>query len=89
MSLFVRCKMKTIIIYNDLGKIYMTQSGDNITVDNGINIIETEIPEGFYPSSVNPETQEVIFSEIPKTKEQLQIEELQKQIDILMERNKA
>ena len=76
--------MKTIIIYNDLGKIYMTQSGDNITVDNGINIIESEIPEGFYPNSVNPETQEVIFSEIPKTKEQLQIEELQKQIDILI-----
>ena len=81
--------MKTIIIYNNLGKIYMTQSGDDVTASNGVNIIETEIPEGFYSSSVNPETQEVIFSEIPKTKEQLQIEELQKQIDILMERNKV
>lgn len=76
--------MKTIIIYNNTGKIYMTQSGDDVTASNGVNIIEAEIPEGFYPSSVNPETQEVIFSEIPKTKEQLQIEELQKQIDILI-----
>lgn len=75
--------MKTIIIYGNNGKIYMTLSGEDITIENGVNITETEVPEGFYPSSINPDTKEVIFSEIPKSKEQLQIEELQKQIDIL------
>ena len=75
--------MKTIVIYDDNGEIYMTQSG-NVTAENGANITETEIPEGFYPSSVNPDTKEVIFAEIPKTKEQQDIAEIKAQLNALM-----
>ena len=75
--------MKTIVIYDNNGKIYMTQSGD-VTAENGANITETEIPEGFYPSSVNPDTKEVIFAEIPKTKEQQDIAEIKAQLNALM-----
>lgn len=75
--------MKTIVIYDDNGEIYMTQSGDNVTAENGANITETEIPDGFYPSSVNPDTKEVIFAEIPKTKEQQDIAEIKAQLNAL------
>ena len=74
--------MKTIVIYDDNGEIYMTQSG-NVTAENGANITETEIPDGFYPSSVNPDTKEVIFAEIPKTKEQQDIAEIKAQLNAL------
>lgn len=76
--------MKTIVIYDDTGNIYMTQSGDDVTAENGANIVETEIPEGFYPSSVDPDTKEVIFTEIPKTKEQQDIAEIKAQLNALM-----
>lgn len=76
--------MKTIVIYDNNGKIYMTQSGDDVTAGNGVNITEAEIPEGFYPSSVNPDTKEVIFAEIPKTKEQQDIAALKAQMNALL-----
>ena len=76
--------MKTIVIYDNNGEIYMTQSGDDVTAENGVNITETEIPEGFYPSSVNPDTKEVIFAEIPKTKEQQDIADLKAQMNALL-----
>lgn len=76
--------MKTIVIYDNNGKIYMTQSGEDVTDENGANIIEIEIPDGFYPSSVNPDTKEAVFTEIPKTKEQQKIEELETRINTIL-----
>ena len=76
--------MKTIVIYDDNGEIYMTQSGDNVTAENGANITETEIPDGYTVSSVNTETGEPIFEEIPKTEEQQRIEALERQMNALL-----
>lgn len=76
--------MKTIVLYDNNGKIYMTQSGEDVTAENGANIVETKIPAGFYPSSVNPDTKEVVFTEIPKTKEQQKIEELETRINTIL-----
>lgn len=76
--------MKTIVIYNNNGKIYMTQSGEDVTAENGANIVETEVPEGYYPASVSPDTKEVVFAEIPKTKEQQDIADIKAQMNALL-----
>lgn len=81
--------MTTLILYDDSGRVVMAQSGDNVTAENGANITETEIPEGFYPSSVNPDTKEVIFAEIPKTKEQQDIADLKAQMKALIGVNES
>ena len=81
--------MKTIVIYDDNGEIYMTQSGDNVTAENGANITETEIPDGYTVSSVNTETGEPVLEAIPKTAEQLRLEALEEQMNALIGVNES
>lgn len=70
--------MKTIIIYKDSGEIIFSQSGQGVSADGGANIIETDIPDGYYVKSVNTETNEPVLKEIPKSSEQVQIDDLKK-----------
>ena len=72
--------MKTIIIYKDSGEIIFSQSGQGVSADGGANIIETDIPDGYYVKSVNTETGEPVLEEIPKSDEQQQIDELKKTV---------
>ena len=80
--------MKTIVIYDNNGKIYMTQSG-NVTAENGANITETDIPDGYTVSSVNTETGEPVLEAIPKTAEQLRLEALEEQMNALIGVNES
>ena len=70
--------MKTVIIYTNTGEILATLMGENVSAANGANIIETDIPDGYTFSSVNPETGEPVLEEIPKSDEQKQIDDLKK-----------
>lgn len=72
--------MKAVIIYTNTGEILATLMGENVSAANGANIIETDIPDGYTFSSVNPETGEPVLEEIPKSDEQQQIDELKKTV---------
>ena len=43
-----------------------------------VSAIEADIPDGYYVASVNPETGEPVLKEIPKSSEQVQIDDLKK-----------
>lgn len=69
----------TIIYNKSNGNVILTMSE---TIE-AVSSVVADIPEGFYPSSVNPDTKEVIFAEIPKTKEQQDIAEIKAQLNAL------
>lgn len=59
--------MKTLIIYDNTGRIFGTCTGDYVVPEGGINYIEVEIPDKQRPVSVNVETRELVCEEIPPT----------------------
>ena len=65
-------------IYSETGSIIMSTSQ---TGYGKISSVEAEIPNGYYPKSVNPETGELILEKIEETVEEKQ----QKEIDALKE----
>jgi hypothetical protein len=67
--------MKTLIIYDNTGKIYYMASGD-YTKPNGLQYIEVEIPEGYFVSGIDVENQTAIFEKYPKSQEQLTAESI-------------
>lgn len=77
--------MKTLILYDNNGKIYLEVSGTYSVPQGGIQFIETEIPIGKILKgidvSVTPNAP--IFEDIPKT----EIELLKEQIDSLTQAN--
>jgi hypothetical protein len=60
--------MKTLIIYDNSGKIWNQMSG-NYEVPNGLPYLEVEIPSGKYPVSVDVSGEEptVVYAEYPKS----------------------
>ena len=60
----------TTIIYDQTGRILMTQSGDTGITD--VFVVSHDIPDGFYAASVDPETHTVVLEEIPRTEEEKQ-----------------
>ena len=58
--------MKTLIIYDNNGKIYYMASGD-YTKPNGLQYIEVEVPEGYYVASidVDSEVHEAVIKKHP------------------------
>ncbi len=70
--------MKTLVVYDNTGKIYYQASGD-YTKPQGLQYIEVEIPKGKYIAGVDPKTHTAILEEIPPTK----TEQMQKEIDDL------
>lgn len=60
--------MKTLIIYDNTGKIWNQMSGA-YDVPNGLPYLEVEIPEGKYPVSVDTSGEEpaVVYAEFPKS----------------------
>lgn len=68
-------KLKTLIIYDNTGRIFGMCTGDYVVPEGGINYIEVEIPDKQRPVSVNVETGELVCEEIPpNTMEALQEE---------------
>lgn len=60
--------MKTLIIYDEIGKIYFQAAG-NVEEPNGVPFIWVEIPEGKLLKSINTEVtpHEPVFEDLPKT----------------------
>lgn len=56
--------MKTLIIYDNTGKIYYMASGD-YTKPDGLQYIEVEVPDGYYVASVDAETNTAVFKKNP------------------------
>lgn len=69
--------MTTLILYDDSGRVVMTQSGIDYSA---CKTLITDIPDGYYAASVNPETGEPVLEEIPKSDEQKQIDDLKKTV---------
>lgn len=76
---------KTLIIYDLNGTIISSPVTGFYKVPNGVPYLEIEIPKGKQVVSVNVETQEPIFGDIPAT----EIEIMQGKISILEAENKA
>lgn len=74
----------TIVYYDETGKIIMTESGNYIKPTGTVSYIETEIPSDYSIVSVDPETNEPILEELPKTDEQLRLEALEEQMNALL-----
>ena len=72
--------MLNTVIYDENGTIIMTTSQ---TGYGKISAIESDIPAGYYASSVNTETGKVVLEEIPKSSEQTQIDALKEQVAAL------
>lgn len=69
--------MKTIIIYKDSGEIIFSQSGSDVSLEGDVNAIEIDVPAGYYVKFVDPETNEPVLKEIPKTEEQQKLADLE------------
>ena len=67
----------TTIIYDQNGRILMTQSGDMGATD--ADVLTYEVPDGYRVVSVDPVTKEVTLEEIPKTEIETALEALKSQ----------
>lgn len=74
--------MKTLIIYDKNGNIIQEKEG-NYKIPVGIPYIEVEVPTSKYPKSINAETKEVIYDDIPKSETEI----LDEKISILEAEN--
>lgn len=67
----------TTIIYDQNGRIIMTQSGDMGATE--ADVLTYEVPDGYRVVSVDPVTKEVTLEEIPKTEIENELEALKSQ----------
>lgn len=67
----------TTIIYDQTGRILMTQSGDMGATE--ADVLTYEVPDGYRAVSVDPVTKEVTLEEIPKTEIENELEALKSQ----------
>lgn len=67
--------MKTLIIYDNTGKIYYMASG-SYTKPNGLQFIEVEVPSGYFVSGVDVANKTAIFEKQPKSQEQINAESI-------------
>ena len=76
--------MKTLIIYDNTGKIWNNMSG-SYEVPTGIPYLEVEILSGQYPVSVDVSGTEpiVIYAEPPKSEVLIRLEELETKYNAL------
>lgn len=75
---------KTILIYNDKNGKILSSLGGNFSESDAYQLLMTDVPDGYTVSSVNTETGEPIFEEIPKTEDQQRIEALERQMNALL-----
>lgn len=68
--------MKTLIIYDNTGRIYLQISENYAVPQGGVQFIEAEVPDGKYVASVNVATKEPILADLPKTELELAKEQI-------------
>lgn len=73
----------TTVIYDNNGRIILMESGGDTRAENGVNIIECDIPEGYEVASIDPETGEPVLVEKPKTEAE-RIAELEAQMNAIL-----
>lgn len=56
--------MKTLIVYDNTGKIYSQQSG-TYTKPDGLQYIECEVPDGYIVTGVDVAAKQPILAKIP------------------------
>ena len=71
--------MKTLLIYDNLGRILLRQEGNYILPEGGIQYIEIQIPSGKYPISIDMNTHLPIYEDLPKN----EMEKLRDEIEQL------
>lgn len=74
---------KTIIYYDETGKIIMSESGDYLKPTGQVSTLEVEIPDGYVPVSVGADRQ-VVTEQIPLTADQQRIAALEEQMNALI-----
>lgn len=75
--------MKTLIIYDLNGTIIGSPITGVYQVPNGLPYLEVVIPEKKYVVSVNVETKQPIYEDVPQT----QVEILENKVSMLSEKN--
>lgn len=70
--------MKTLIIYDNTGYIYMQRTGSYRVPEGGIQFLEVDstVHENKIIKSVNVETKELVLEDMPKTELQLAQEQI-------------
>lgn len=74
--------MKTLVFYDNNGKIFCMTTGTYEIPDGGIQYLETEIPEGKMLVSVdvsNPDNHTPVFKDIPEDETSKRISELEEE----------
>ena len=74
---------KTIIYYDETGKIIMSESGDYLKPTGQVSTLEVEIPDGYIPVSVGADGQ-VVTEQLPLTADQQRIAALEEQMNALI-----
>ena len=74
---------KSIIYYDETGKILLRQSGNYTTPTGQVSTLEVEIPEGYIPVSIGSDGQ-VVTEQVPLTAEQQRITALEQQMNALI-----
>lgn len=74
---------KSIIYYDETGKILLRQSGNYTTPTGQVSTLEVEIPDGYIPVSVGPDGQ-VVTEQLPLTADQQRIAALEQQMNALI-----
>lgn len=69
--------MRTLIIYDDSGKIFMQISGEFEIPKGGLNYIIVNIENGMIAKNVNPITKEVVFEKLPKNQTEILTEKIE------------
>lgn len=79
--------MKTLIIYDNTGYIYLQQTGTYRTPEGGLNFLEAEIPEGKIlkkvDTTVTPNVP--VYEDIPLTETELLKKRVEEQEAALVE----
>ncbi len=61
--------MKTLLIYDNNGRIYYQASGD-YTLPQGLQYLEVEVPEGKYIAGVDVQNKSAILEDLPVSQDQ-------------------
>lgn len=77
--------MKTLIVYDNTGKIWVQMSG-SYAIPEGLPYLEVDVPEGKYISHVDVSGAEpvVVYAEAPVNPIQVQLDETAATVEMLL-----
>ena len=72
--------MKSLIIYNQDGKVLFVQSGD-VDFPESVEMVIADLPAGHMVESVNVDTKEPVLAQFPKSETERRLDELESRMD--------